>query len=142
MPTPLLERKSVTQLASRDDVDALLLRARYFFGAQGLGKVVLHFPDLPSSVRNAFEVRLNEAARECGCGMGGVTAAIGLLAYLVFLFTTVGSVRQWRVGNLLWGVLLCLACAAAGKIAGLISARFLLIQELRRLKSRLECGGY
>lgn len=134
--------KPEIMLASVADVDALLARSRYFFGAQGLGRVVLHFPYLPIRETEHTQARLNNSAHDCGCGIGAIAAAAGLMLYAGLLFTAGGPWRQWRPVYALWGLVVCVAFAMAGKIAGLVLARFRFIQELQRLKSRLGCGGY
>jgi hypothetical protein len=144
-PQAVLRRGPVarpeTGLHTVADVDALLARSRFFVGGGNLGKVVLHLPDLSPRETIETETRLNAAAHDCGCGVGAAMASVGLVLYVVFLFATLGSVGQWRLGHVLWGVVVCLACALAGKVTGLIRARVRLVEQLVWLKIRLQAGS-
>jgi hypothetical protein len=128
---------SETVLRTVADVDALAKNDRFFFGTRKIRKVALHLPELSAPESVNIETRLNAAAHDCGCNAGVVVASFGFMLYLVFLLATVGGVRHWRLGHVLWGAAACFLSALVGKVAGLVLARIRFVEELQRLRARL-----
>lgn len=132
---------SATVLRTVGDVDALLARARFFFGTRKIRRVVLHLPELSARETMDVEARLNASAHDCGCNAGAVVASFAFVLYLGFLFATVGSVRYWRLGHVVRGAMACFLCALVGKVVGLLLARIRFVKELHRLRARLYGGA-
>lgn len=85
-----------------------------------------------------FETRLNQLAAGCGCKSGSAAAVLALTAYIGALLVTTGWPIHWTASNLVWGGMIFLSGAVAGKLLGLIRARIRLIRELDHLWARLE----
>jgi hypothetical protein len=129
-----------TMLRTVADVDAFVAGAR-FFRTRKTGKVVLHLGELSARESMDVEARLNASAQDCGCNVGAVVASFGFVLYVSFLLATVGSVRHWRLRDVVWGAIVCLLCALLGKVFGLVLARIRFVNELQRLRARLGGGA-
>lgn len=84
-----------------------------------------------------FETRLNLHAERCGCGVGAVAGALGLVGCSVYLLLAVGMPAAWQTVQLVWSAAFCLSTAVVGKLIGLLHARAATIAELERLNERL-----
>jgi hypothetical protein len=80
---------------------------------------------------------INRHVKDCGCSFGALAAVVALVAYPTLLL--LGSLHQpdrWGLEFLLWLPLIFVS-GGAGKVIGLLRARWRLKWTLRRLGSSL-----
>jgi hypothetical protein len=114
-----------------DDADGLraLRRSRDLYSSR---PVAIRLPGLTPAQAAEIGERLQRDRTECGCALGAKSFFAGLAVTVVLTLT-----RPERPPALPWRVLLALvfavACAGAGKAAGIASARRRLRREIDRL---------
>lgn len=84
------------------------------------------------------QLRLNQAAVDCGCATGSAFMTVAALLCLALLWVSSGSPfgDDWAARAVAIGVVL--AAAALGKVIGLLKARRRLIDELSALATLSE----
>jgi hypothetical protein len=75
--------------------------------------------------------RLEELRTDCGCRAGGKAVLLALVGYALWAWLEPAS-RTWG-SRLLQGVVVALAAAVAGKILGILWARYRYWRLARRL---------
>lgn len=84
------------------------------------------------------QLRLNQAAVDCGCATGSAFMTVAALLCVALLWESSGSPlgADWTARAVAVGVVL--AAAAVGKLVGLVKARRRLIDELAALATLTE----
>ena len=118
----------------RDDIERILTALSRFERFPKNTWITL--PSLGDGRRIHSELRLNAAARDCGCTLGSTLMSIAVFGYLALLWILPGvTVKGPRAVFI--GIAVALLSAAAGKGLGVWFARNRLIRELRALRSLL-----
>ena len=66
---------------------------------------------------------LGGEAAPCGCASAAVAGSAGFLGYVGYLLVAEGAPSHWGSPDLLWGSLIVLGTAVAGKAFGLMRGR-------------------
>lgn len=102
-------------------------------GVRGIRSVRIELPGSPERVRQ-LEREINRHLRACGCGLGAVLVAAGLVALVVV--RPAALLGTWpSMGSLLATAGLLAGLALAGKLAGLGWARWRLRLAIGRLEN-------
>lgn len=89
----------------------------------GIKDVVIEIPGSSDEIRK-LETEINKSLRACGCEIGAIFVAIGLLALVAFSLITPGNFN-WTSPGTLFGIIGFLgALALTGKIIGLAIANW------------------
>lgn len=121
-------------LASRmEDLDSL----RRLGGAPRKKRIQLALPGLREELRADFERRLAIYSQTCGCNEGSIAGLLYLIVVSLLLLTGWLAPRSF----LAWAYLLVgfIACLVAGKILGLLWARWRFVRILKEVQ-RLALG--
>jgi hypothetical protein len=102
-----------------------------------LAPVSIRLPGIPPAEALKAELRINAAARDCGCEVGSLFMTAALLVTLLKLWVTRGAPWPGDGGQLLRLGALVLASAIVGKLVGLARARLHLVREVERLATRI-----
>ena len=78
---------------------------------------------------------INRYNKKCGCTAGGIAMCFSFLAYSAFYFICGGTVELARLNDIIELIICTLTGAVAGKLFGLLYARWRLIKFVEQLIS-------
>jgi hypothetical protein len=128
----------VVPIATREDVLAALAAAAGRSIREPFPEVRVALPGFPAERSLKSQLRLNQAAVDCGCATGSAFMAVAALLCVALLWMSSGSPfgADWAARAVAIGVVL--AAAVVGKLIGLVRARRRLIDELAALATLTE----
>jgi hypothetical protein len=133
-----MDGTQVVPISTREDA----LRALDAASRRGIGKpfpeMRVALPGIAAEKSLKSQLRLNQAAVDCGCATGSAFMTTAVLLCVALLWASSGSPfgADWAARAVAVGVVL--AGAAAGKVVGLVKARRRLIDELAALATLTE----
>jgi len=106
-----------------------------------IAPLAVRLPGVSPSEALRAELRLNQAAQECGCNAGSQFMTAGVVLCVAYLWTTLGSPFRADLLEILSACAVVFVAAIVGKLVGLAQGRRRLLRELRVLAARAEPAG-
>src|SRR5262245_45376554 len=128
----------VVPIATREDVLAALAAASRRSIRDPFPEMRLALSGLPADRSLKSQLRLNQAAVDCGCATGSAFMTVAALLCVALLWVSSGSPfgADWTARAVAIGAVF--AAAMVGKLIGLVRARGRLIDELAALATITE----
>jgi hypothetical protein len=128
----------VIPISSREDALAALAAASRRSIRERFPEVRVALPGVAADKSLKSQLRLNQAAVDCGCATGSAFMTAAALFCVALLWVSSGSPlgADWTARAVAVGFVL--AAAAVGKVVGLLKARRRLIDELAALTTLTE----
>jgi hypothetical protein len=130
---PVASESGRVTLSTRSEVLVALARASRESIRQPFPEVDVRLPGLASGTALKAQLRINQAAVDCGCATGSAAITFAALLCAALLWIAAGSPTGDDWPQRLAAGLVMLAAAVVGKLVGLLRARRRLIDELAAL---------
>jgi hypothetical protein len=120
-------------LATREDVLAALATISRFGRRDLMSAVSVRLPSMAPREALRAQLRLNQAALDCGCSTGSAFMAVSAVLCVGYMWATSGSPLGADFSERLGAGIVVLAAAVIGKLFGIARARRRLIRGLGEL---------
>jgi hypothetical protein len=120
-------------LTTRDDVLAAQAAISRFRRRDVMSAVSVRLPGMAPREALKAQLRLNQAALDCGCATGSAFIAVSAVLCVGYMWATSGSPLGADFSERLSAGLVVFAAAVIGKLFGIARARIRLIRELGEL---------
>ena len=121
------------ELISLQDLYDLHILLRRFYTPHKHTGYLFQLPHLSNEENLRYTTYINSYKNECGCNTGGFFMSMAFIITVVCYFILGGSLTSIKISDCIWLIGIVFCAALAGKIFGLLRARWKMIRLVSSL---------
>lgn len=99
--------------------------------------IALKLSELSEDENRRFSDAINRSTRECGCSMGSIFMIVSCIGWIILYFLTGGTFAHISLRGIFALFMLMVIASLAGKVFGLILARYELFRTARIIAEKM-----